>query len=761
VSLAIRFDFVTAALTRMLWLFAAWLCSTLAIAQSVIEDVSVSKAQGGRTVVTFTIKGEGGTAPTAFAIASPPRLVLDFANTSTTGRGSAELSDPVVRSYNLVQAQGRTRAVLNLNRAQAYEVRMEAGRAVVSLSDPVGASVAAAAGPEAGRFAAATPAEVAPATVRDVDFRRGQNGEGRFIIDLSDPNASVEIKPQGRVLLIDLFKTSIPRNLERKLDVTDFGTPVQTIDTLVQGGNVRFVVEPKGLWEHSAYQTDTRLIVEVKQIIEDPNKLTQGSRPGYKGEKLSLNFQDIAVRSVLQVIGDFTGLNIIVSDTVTGNVTLRLKDVPWDQALDLVMQARSLDMRKNGNVIWIAPKEELALKEKQELEAKAQVADIEPLRTEIFQLNYQKAEDIRRLLVSGSTGGGAPGSAGAGTQGGGTNSSTSGASANSGAQATGLLSRRGSVTVDTRTNIVVVTDTPSKLDEVRRLLQRIDIAVKQVLIEARVVIADDKFSRQLGARFGVGAGVNRNGRNLGISGRPLGDADQANVPSTGTATGFPPWSYYWRVKPDQQTGSLIGEYINSIPYNVNLPVSNAAGTLALTFLNLGNNNLVNLELSAAEAANRGKVISSPRVVTADNQKASIEQGQEIKLRIAGGVGGQSQVVTVNAKLALDVTPQVTPDNRIILDVGVTKDSIAGFTDGNPIVNTRRVFTKVIANNGDTVVLGGIYEENITDSVDKVPLLGDAPLVGNLFRRTNRGTDKQELLIFLTPRVLSDTAGALR
>ena len=727
----------------------AWVAVT-ARAQGVIEDVSVAKAQGGRTVVTFAVKG-GVAAPTAFAIASPPRLVLDFANTSASGRASGDLSDPVVRSFNLVQAQGRTRAVLNLNRPQTYDIKVEGDRAIVTLADPAGASVAASVGPEAGRFAPAAPADTTAAVVRDVDFRRGQNGEGRFIVDLSRSDASVEIKPQGRVLLIDLFKTNIPRNLERKLDVTDFGTPVQTIDTQVQGGNVRFVIEPKGLWEHSAYQTDSRLIVEVKQIIEDPNRLTQGSRPGYKGEKLSLNFQDIAVRSVLQVIGDFTGLNIIVSDTVTGNVTLRLKDVPWDQALDIVMQARSLDMRKNGNVVWIAPKEELALKEKQELEAKAQVADLEPLRTEIFQLNYQKAEDVRRLLLSGGSGApAAPAQPAAGA-------APSGGAAASG----GLLSRRGSVTIDSRTNIVVVTDTPSKLDEVRRLLQRIDIAVKQVLIEARVVIADDKFSRQLGARFGIGAGVHRNGRNLGIGGRPLADADQANVPSTGVATGFPPWSYYWRVKPDQQSGGLIGEYINSIPYNINLPVSNAAGTLALTFLNLGNNNLVNLELSAAEAANRGKVISSPRVVTADNQKASIEQGQEIKLRVAGGVGGQSQVVTVNAKLGLEVTPQVTPDNRIIMDVGVTKDSLAGFSDGNPIINTRRVFTKVIANNGDTVVLGGIYEENITDSIDKVPFLGDAPVVGNLFRRTNRGTDKQELLIFLTPRVLTETAGALR
>jgi len=394
-------------------------------------------------------------------------------------------------------------------------------------------------------------------------------------------------------------------------------------------------------------------------------------------------------------------------------------------------------MRKNGNVVWIAPKEELALKEKQELEAKAQVADIEPLRTEIFQLNYQKAEDVRLMLKP--SGGGTGAAAGA---------------------AGGVLSKRGNVSVDTRTNILVVQDTPSKLVEVRALIQRIDISVKQVLIEARVVIADDKFSRQLGARFGVGAGVYNNGRNIGISGTPIGDPNQANIPGTGIATGFSPSSYYWRIKPDTTTGGVTGEYINSVPYNVNLPVTNPAGTLAMTFLNLGNGNLVNLELSAAEAANRGKVISSPRVVTANNQKASISQGQEYTLRVSGGVGGQSSAITIKAVLGLDVTPQVTPDGRVILDVEVKKDSIAGFQDGSPIVNTRRISTKVIVNNGDTAVLGGVYEETITDSTDKVPVLGDLPAVGNLFKRTNRGSDKQELLIFLTPKVIADTAGTV-
>ena len=706
-----------------------------ALAQNVIEDVAVAKGAAGRTTLTFTLKDALPAAPSLFAIATPPRLVLDFANTTSLSKATNEVTDSVLRSYNVVQAQGRTRVVLNLLKSQAYDVKVDGKKLSVALYDAPGTAVAEAA-PATGRFTGSAATDGATFGLRDVDFRRGQAGEGRIIVDLTDANSGIDIKPQGKVLIVDFLRTTVPRNLERKLDVADFGTPVQLIDTFAQGGNTRMVIEPKGLWEHSAYQTDSRLIIEIKPIIEDPNKLTQGSRPGYKGEKLSLNFQDIAVRSVLQVIGDFTGLNIIVSDTVAGNVTLRLKDVPWDQALDLVMQARSLDMRKNGNVVWIAPKEELALKEKQELEAKAQVADIEPLRTELFQLNYQKAEELRKILIPTTTGTG------------------------QGASTTGVLSKRGSATVDARTNVLIVQDTPSKLEQVRTLIQRIDISVKQVLIEARVVIADDTFSRQLGARFGIGAGINSNGRNIGITGTPLGDPTQANVPGTGIVTGFSPSSYYWQQKPDTTTGGLVGTFINSVPYNVNLPVSNPAGTLAMTILNLGNGNLVNLELSAAEAANRGKVISSPRVVTANNQKASISQGQEFKLRVSGGVGGQSSVVTIRAVLGLEVTPQVTPDGRVILDVDVTKDSIAGFQDGSPIVNTRHVTTKVIANNGDTVVLGGIYEETITDTTDKVPLLGDAPFIGNLFKRTNRGSSKQELLIFLTPRILTDSAGTV-
>lgn len=706
----------------------------LAAAQNVIEEVSVAKGAAGRTTMTFTLKEPLAGSPAVFAIATPPRLVLDFANTTTIGKATNEVTDSVLRSYNVVQAQGRTRVVLNLSKSQAYEVKSDNKKLVVALFDAPGTTVGESA-PEAGRFSAAVKTDSASFGLRDVDFRRGQGGEGRIIVDLSAANSGVDIKAQGKVLIVDFLRTQVPRNLERKLDVSDFGTPVQQIDTFAQGSNTRMVIEPKGLWEHSAYQTDNRLIIEVKPIVEDPNKLTQGSRPGYKGEKLSLNFQDIAVRSVLQVIGDFTGLNIIVSDTVTGNVTLRLKDVPWDQALDLVMQARSLDMRKNGNVVWIAPKEELALKEKQELEAKAQVADIEPLRTEMFQLNYQKAEEFRKILVPTTSGTGV------------------------GATTTGVLSKRGSATADSRTNVLIVQDTPSKLEQVRTLLQKIDVAVRQVIIEARIVIAEDTFSRQLGARFGIGAGITSNGRNIGISGSPA--PLSGNLPSTGIATGSPPTSYYWGAPGGTSGGVSTG---NPVPYNVNLPVANPFGSLAMTILNLRNGNLVNLELSAAEAAGRSKVISSPRLVTMSNQKATIEQGVEIPyITPASGTSTTPAIAFKKAVLSLSVTPQITPDNRLLLDVLVTKDSIASRVSGTdiPIINKREITTKVAVGNGETVVLGGIYEEFTSDDVDKVPFLGDAPFVGALFRKTGKRTEKTEMLIFLTPRILSDDTGTLK
>ncbi|TMH16543.1 MAG: AMIN domain-containing protein, partial [Betaproteobacteria bacterium] len=423
----------------------------LAQAGNSIEGLTVSKGSSGRTVVKFTLRAPLANPPAGFAINNPPRIALDFPETGNgLGRSAQEIGDAALRSVNVVQAGNRTRVVFNLNKPQTFETQIEGNTVLVTLTEQAGL---AADTPTVSRFAEARPGE-ATHVLRDVDFRRGKNGEGRVVVELSDTTTGIDIRQQGKALIVDFIKTTVPRNLERRLDVGDFATPVVTVDTFSQGGNARIVIEPKGLWEHSAYQTDNRFIVEIKPIQEDPNKLTQGTRAGYKGEKLSLNFQNVEVRAVLQVIADFTGLNIITSDTVTGSLTLRLKDIPWDQALDIIMQTKGLDMRKNGNVVLIAPREELALKEKQ--------SDLEPLQTEMFQLNYQKADAVQKLL-----------------------SDKDGK----------FLSKRGNAVVDARTNILFVQDTSARLEEVRRLIRQIDIIVRQVVIESRIVVADDKFSR--------------------------------------------------------------------------------------------------------------------------------------------------------------------------------------------------------------------------------------------------------------------------
>ncbi len=741
--------------TRMIRNFSlatfAWLVAligaTTAFAQNAIEDLTVNKAAGGRTVITMTLKEAPSGSPTAFSIVSPPRIAIDFANTSNSlGRTLQEVGEPILRSLNVVQAGPRTRVVFNLTRLQSYETRVEGRVVTLSMFDAAGATQAEA-GSEVTRFAPKqTDAVTASYGLRDVDFRRGRDGEGRIVVELSDAGSGFDIKNQGKALIVDLLRTTVPRNLERKIDASDFGTPVVSVDTFQQGPNTRMVIEPKGLWEHTAYQTDNRLIIEVRALVEDPNKLTQGTRGGYKGDKLSLNFQDVAVRSVLQVIGDFTGLNIVVSDTVAGNLTLRLRDVPWDQALDLVMQTRGLDMRKNGNVVYIAPKEELSTKEKLELESKQQITDLEPLKTELFQLNYQKAEAVQRMLQGSSSGGVGAGAA-------------AGAASVSASAGGGILSKRGSAVVDPRTNLLMVQDIPAKLDEVRRLLVRLDIPVKQVMIETRIVVADDRFSRQLGARFGQQTAQKISDKYVVGSSGQIGQVD--NVTRDGTVTftsgatpiaaGVPPWR----------------QLVQSIPgtLGVNLPVANAAGQLALTFLNLGSGNMVNLELSAMEANNRGKVVSSPRLVTSDNNKAIIEQGTEIPYVSTGGTSGPT-VSFKKAVLSLAVTPQITPDNRIIMALEIKKDSVGinvAVQGGGsiPSIDTKNLTTQISVNNGETAVIGGIYEENTRGDVSKVPILGDLPYIGALFRNTSKSENKTELLIFITPRVVSESLSSIK
>jgi len=706
-----------------------------------LDQVSVTKGSSGRTIVRFQLKSPPGNPPAGFAIASPPRIALDFLDT-TNGLGvtQKQFDDVALRSLSVVQAGNRTRVVFNLNRPQTYATNVEGNAVLVTLIDQSDKLDATA--QEVQRFAEARPGDIQH-SLRDVDFRRGRNGEGRIIVDLSDPGTGIDIRQQGRQLIVDFIKTSVPRNLERRLDVQDFATPVVSVDTIAQGSNARMIIEPRGLWEHSAYQTDNRFIIEVKPVAEDPNRLTQGTRGGYKGEKVSFNFQSIDVRSVLQVIADFTGLNIITSDTVQGSLTLRLKDIPWDQALDIILQTKGLDMRKNGNVVLIAPREELALKEKQQLESQAQINDLEPLQTEMFQLNYAKAQDILNLVSSNRA----------------TNNQSGGGQGS-------ILSRRGVATLDPRSNILFVQDTPSRLEEVRRIIRQIDVSVRQVLIEARIVIASDRFSRQLGVRFGQQTGFtfNRGRYSVGSTGslntqpvvRTEGDRI---VRETRTPTPFEIASP--TVAPFGYPG-----YSDPQALNINLPVLNAAGQLAMTLINLGSGNLINLELSALEAENRGKVVSSPRVITADNQKAHIEQGTEIPYVTPGSANSPATVQFKKAVLRLDVTPQITPDNRIIMTVEVRKDSVGQFVQLGggfqvPSIDTKNVTTQIAVNNGDTAVIGGIYEETIRNDVDKVPYLGDIPILGYLFKQSGRSSDKTELLIFLTPRIVKDTVNAVK
>ncbi|MCL6470925.1 MAG: type IV pilus secretin PilQ family protein, partial [Ralstonia sp.] len=551
------------------------------------------------------------------------------------------------------------------------------------------------------------PAPVAGAerpAVRNVDFRRGEDLAGRVVVDLSTANSAINIAQQGQNLVVDFVGATLPQSLRRRYDVSDFGTPVQAMRATDNGTGARLIIEPRGNWQYSSYQTDTQFVVEVRPTKEDPNKLISG--PGYRGERLSLNFQNIDVRSLLQVFADFTNLNIVTSDSVTGTLSLRLKDVPWDQALQIVLDSKGLASRRNGNVLWVAPRGELATKEKAELESQQQVTELEPLRSQVFRLNYQSAGDVRNMLLGAGAAGGAGGVAG-------------------GAATSRILSKRGSLTADTRTNQLFVSDIPSKLEEVQAFLLKIDIPVRQVMIEARIVEADDTFSRNLGAK--------------------LGFASKTNGAGYGN-------TYTNVVSPITQGATWDNSPAISFPANGINGVN--AASVAVSLFNAGAGRFLALELSALEADGRGKIVSSPRVVTADNIKALIEQGTEIPYQQATSSGATS-VSFKKANLKLEVTPKITPDGNIFLDVDVNKDSVGIQTTNGFAIDTKHVQTQVLVENGGTVVIGGIYTQNERTDINKVPLLGDIPVLGNLFKSTSKINNRTELLVFLTPRVLSD------
>ena len=691
---------------------------TVAAANSV-ERIDATQTAAG-VLLTIQLKSPLKDVPPSFSVANPARIAIDLPGTdNNVGRNAVEFNQGDLRSVNIVQAQERTRLVLNLRRSVNHAVTVNGNVVQVALGGLVEATTfRAAETTPAAPAAAAAPATQAggPRALRSLDFRRGADGEGRVLVDLSDPNIGVDIREQGNRVIVDFLNVSAPESLRRRLDVTDFGTPIAMVNTSQQGNNVRLVIEPRGAWEYNAYQSDTRFVVEVKPLKEDPTRLIQGTRPGYQGERLSLNFQSVEVRALLQVIADFTDLNIITSDSVSGSITLRLKDVPWDQALDIILQSKGLDMRKNGNVIVVAPREELAAKEKLDLEARNQIADLEPLRAESFVVNYQKADDVRKLLVDGQQ---------------------------------RMLSKRGTVVVDPRTNQMFVRDTAARLEEVRRLLQKIDVQVPQVLIEARIVEADDTFSRNLGVRLGGSSGYPRQ---VGSSGAY---ATGGGVGAT-SATG-PGGTVITTTAAPGGVGAVDTGSITSNANFVNLPAAaiggfNAAGA-ALTLFNASLSRFLTLEVSALEADGRGKIISSPRVITADKVKASIEQGTEIPYQAASSAGN-TDVQFKKATLRLEVTPQITPEGAIFLDVKVNKDSPGQQTLSGPAINTKNVQTQVLVENGGTVVLGGIFEQEERTTETKVPLLGDIPVVGYLFKTTSRTSDRKELLIFITPRVVT-------
>jgi type IV pilus assembly protein PilQ len=686
-------------------------CAPLAAwAQNAIQSISSSQ-QAGTEVVRVELSEPLAAVPNGFSVQAPPRIAIDLPGVSNAmGRNTVDINQGNLRSVSVAQAGDRSRLVLNLKQASGYRAQVQ-GKTLLLVLDVTGPAVAATT-EQAVQFA---PAQATtPQALRDIDFRRGQDGAGRVIVNLPSTQVGVDIRQQGQTLVVEFLRSTLPEQLRRRLDVTDFGTPVKSVSTFQSGDRVRMVVEPTGAWEHSAYQSDNQFVLEVRPVKIDPNKLTQG--PGFQGEKLSLNFQNIEVRALLQVIADFTNFNVVTSDTVTGTVTLRLKDVPWDQALDIILQSKGLGVKKSGNVLWVAPKDELAAKEQVDLEAKKKVAELEPLRTQSFQLNYTKAEDVAKGLTGQALGG------------------TTGGTA----QNTRILSVRGSVIFEKRTNQLFVSDIPSKLEEVQELIAKIDIPVRQVLIEARIVEADDSFGRTLGVKLGASD----------LRGQPTraGISIGGNYAAIGAQTG--------------QTGAT--DFSNTQFVNLGAQALGFGGgnvaNFALSLFGASANRFLNLELSALEAEGKGNIVSSPRIVTADQTKARIEQGVEIPYQQATSSGATS-VSFKKASLSLEVTPQITPEGNVILDLEVNKDSRGDDTAAGPAINTKQVKTQVLVENGGTVVIGGIFTQEERNTVNKVPLLGDIPFLGYLFQNKIKTYNKTELLVFITPKIVTDRSAA--
>ena len=707
-----------------------------------LQAIDVQPLPGQRLELRLRMN-EAAPKPMSFTIDQPARIALDLPDTSLAlPSRRKDVNMGPLTTVLAAEANGRTRIVLNMTSMVPYQTRVEGDSVYIDLGQGAGsggATFAAAQTPSAAGGETPAPAEASStgSEIQNIDFRRGPGGSGEVVVTLSDPHTSVNVQQQGGRVLVDFQGTKLPEKLMRRLDVTDFATPVATVDAMRSDGGSRLVVTPSGDFEQLAYQTDNLFTLELKPKQTQAQAAAQTSagifdeNKKYTGQRLTLNFQDIETRAVLQLLADTSGQNIVVSDSVKGNVTLRLQNVPWDQALDIVLATKGLAMRRNGNVILVAPAEEIAAREQAQLKADKAKQDLEPLRSAFIQVNYAKAADLAKLIKGATSSGSAASSAG----------STPGSTA---APSTSLLSDRGSIAIDERTNTLLVHDTDSNIENIRRLVATLDVPVKQVLIQARIVIVNDDYTRNLGVRMGATVVQQRHNNGLvSLTGTGSGSdtlVSSASLPSTTSPlpVSLPPI--------DQR-------------YNVNLPVSNPAGSLALAVLD--SNYLVDLELTAMQAEGKGRVESTPRVITANQREAQIKQGVEIPYQQSASSGATTTQFK-DAVLSLTVTPQITPDDRIIMDLAVTKDSLGqtlpSATGGNvPSIDTRSIQTQVLVDDGGTVVLGGIYETQDTTNTHKVPVLGNIPGLGYLFRQRERINNNDELLIFVTPKILRDTA----
>jgi len=672
------------------WILVSLIASTATVMAADLQSLGYSSLPGEKAQLVLTFS-EPVDKPNTFSIDDPARVVLDFAGvTNQLDKKTQQINVGATNSVSVIEAGERTRMVINLEQKVPYSIEQDGNVILVTVD---------------GGTQKVVTSDDSDHQISDIDFRRGEKGEARLMIHLTDESAAVDVHQERDMIVVDLTGVALPENLHRRLDVVDFGTPVQIIDSVQVGNNTRLTLSTSGKFEHLAYQSEKTLVIEVSPISEDSKAEARKDEFGYQGEQLSLNFQNIEVRAVLQLLADFTGMNLVTSDTVQGNLTLRLKNVPWDQALDIILKTKGLAMRQNGNVMLIAPATEIAAREKQELAAKKQLVELEPLYSEIIEVNFAKASELAALLDSGSD------------------------EVETGAGTTGFLSTRGSVTVDVRTNSLLLRDTANQLVQIRKLIEKLDIPVRQVLIESRIVIANNDFTKELGVRFGTS-----------------GQSHPGNVISNTAVSG----------SLNGTTQLLNGETLEqSDRLNVDLPVANAAGTFALALAKLPLGAILELELSAMQQEGNGEIVSSPRVITSNQMKATIEQGTEIPYQEASSSGATS-VSFKKAVLKLDVTPQITPDDRIVMDLEVNKDEVGAIFLGVPSIDTRSVKTQVLVDNGETVVLGGIYEQRKTKSSTRVPFFGDLPYVGFLFKTNSSEDTKRELLVFVTPKIIKDS-----